>query len=201
MINTSIYKVGIQEANRISNENLKMTEIGSLKYFLWGSEKSEQSIVIKFGRVFEKMLQKEIQDSKQFNLGTNGIQRIRGLNKKKDIDLLFCDTQRKIVYYRELKANIDLDTEKLPATVDKIKQIEKHLQKEYASYSINYGVLCMTVYSKIQLSERLIKKVNTYENAGVPVDFAADIFSTLGVFINESEWRSFGLQLGKILRS
>ena len=45
-------------------------------------------------------------------------------NKKKDVDLIFKDENNKVIYYREMKGNIELDTEKLPATISKCKEIE-----------------------------------------------------------------------------
>ena len=201
MQNTKIYEVGIDEAKRISKADAKMTQPGSLKHFLWGSEKSEQSMVIRFGRVFEKMIQEQVKSSPRFSLGTNGVQKINGQKKKKDIDLLFVDEVTKTVYYRELKANIDLDTEKLPATTDKIKLIEAHLRETYPSYSINSGILCMSVYSETMLDVRLVKKVETYNKAGIPVDFASDIFDTLDVDISVDEYEAFGREAGGILRS
>lgn len=201
MKNTKIYTTGITEAKKINKASTKMTMPGSLKHWLWGSEKSEQSMVIKFGRVFEKMIQEEVRSSTRFKLGTNGVQKITGQKRKKDIDLLFIDDSAKIIYYRELKANIDLDTEKLPATIDKIKLIEEHLQTKYPSYSIDFGILCMSVYSKSLLENRLAKKVETYENSNVPVDFASDIFTILGINVSSGEYEAFGQELGHILRS
>jgi hypothetical protein len=201
MKNTQIYKTGIQEAKKIGNSNTKMTEVGSAKYFLWGSEKSEQSIVIKIGRVFERMVLTEIKSSKRFQLGTIGVQKISGQKTKKDVDLMFIDKQTKTIYYRELKANIDLDTEKLPATTDKIKIIEQHLKAQHKGYSIDSGILCMPVYSKEALGDRLQKKVDMYNKSNVKVQFANDLFTILGLSITEAEWENFGLEMGQILRS
>ena len=200
MKKTKIYEVAILEANRIKS-TVKMTQTGSLKHFLWGSEKSEQSTVIKFGRVFEKMIQEQIATTPKFKLGLNGVQSITGQTKKKDIDLLFIDDATKTIFYRELKANIDLDTEKLPATTDKISVIETHLAKKYPGFSINSGILCMTVYSKSLLPTRLERKVKSYSNAGVTVEFAKEIFTILDLDISEQEYKSFGLEVGTILRS
>tara|TARA_R110001632_G_scaffold180479_2_gene300590 strand:+ start:58 stop:660 length:603 start_codon:yes stop_codon:yes gene_type:complete len=197
---TKIYQVAISEANRIKSETT-MTEAGSLKHFLWGSEKSEQSIVIKFGRVFEKMIQEQISTTPKFELGLNGVQNIIGQTKKKDVDLLFIDKISKTIFYRELKANIDLDTEKLPATTDKIAIIENHLINTYPGFSINSGILCMTVYSKCELSNRLDRKVKAYGDASVNVEFAKDIFATLELDISKEEYETFGLEVGTILRS
>ena len=46
--------------------------------------------------------------------------------KKKDIDISFIDEENKIIYYYEEKGNIEFDTEKLPATIHKIKLIKRY---------------------------------------------------------------------------
>jgi len=77
---------------------------------------------------------------------------------KKDIDLIFKDEINKIIYYRELKANIELDSEKLPATISKCKEIEKYLQEKYNSYKIDSGILNWSVYNRQILKYLKIKK-------------------------------------------
>lgn len=72
-----------------------------------------------------------------------GIQKIN--NKNKDVDLIFKDNINNIIYYRELKGNIELDTEKLPATINKCNEINLFLKKEY-DYQINFGILNWSIY-------------------------------------------------------
>lgn len=43
---------------------------------------------------------------------------------------------------------IELDTEKLPATINKCKDIEKFLKEKYIDYNINSGILNWSIYNK-----------------------------------------------------
>ena len=202
MKTTSLYRTGIREANRISKEKSKMTEIGSMKYSLWGPEKSEQSLVIKFGRVCETMVKEQIQDTEGFLMLPSGVQLLAGMKKKKDVDLLFLDIKRKVIYYRELKANIELDTEKLPATSDKVKLLSKYLKKTYPGCTLDFGILCLPVFREQNLTQNKLKsKIRQFNNSGVKVTFADDIFQTLSLNIGEQEYYNFWREMGKILRS
>ena len=80
---------------------------------------------IKLGRLGEFLSKELIKTNHNLELLNCGIQKIN--NKKKDVDLIFKDEIDKIIYYRELKGNIELDTEKLPATITKCKEIENSL--------------------------------------------------------------------------
>ena len=194
---TAFCKKGIEEANRISKEKAKMTEIGSMKYSLWGPEKSEQSLVIRFGRVCESMIKEQIRDTEGFSLLPSGVQRLSGMKKKKDVDLLFLDIEKKMIYYRELKTNIELDTEKLPATSDKVKLLSKHLEKTYPDCTLDFGILCLSVFDQKNLTQNKMKsKIRQFESSGVKITFA-----TLSLTITEQEYYKFWRQIGKILRS
>ena len=145
MSNTPFFTKGIQEAKRISKERAKLTEPGSLKYLFWGPEKSEQSIVIQFGQSLQRMVIHEIENNKDFSMLQSGVQKLVGMKNKKDVDLLFKNNKTNVIYYRELKGNIELDTEKLPATSDKVKLLSKHLKQTYPNHELDFGVLCLSI--------------------------------------------------------
>jgi len=87
-----------------------------------------QSDAIKLGYAIEKIFRDvintnvEIEDFKEKN--------IKGVKEK---DHLFYNKSTNTLYYAEVKANLILDTEKKPATIEKIKNIEKYLKKKYDS--------------------------------------------------------------------
>jgi len=62
----------------------------------------------------------------------------------KEADILFrVDSENKtIIYYREVKGNTNLDSEKKAANKEKIVQIKKYLEKEYPDAIINSACLC-----------------------------------------------------------
>ena len=76
---------------------IKTTQPGSLKHLLWGENRSEQSMVIKFGRNFEKWFEFFIKHEKSptnLTLLPSGVHR----ETKTDRDLLAIDEARKFVY-------------------------------------------------------------------------------------------------------
>ena len=68
---------------------------------------------------------------------------IKEKNKKgmKEKDHLFMDTGNKVIYFAELKANINLDTEKSKATCTKCKLVYQELIAQYPDYSIKWFLL------------------------------------------------------------
>ena len=64
------------------------------------------------------------------------------------------DTTNKVVYYRELKSNLELDTEKLPATYEKIKKITKYLRNEYPTYRIDSSLMTWAVFEQGDLPKK-----------------------------------------------
>ena len=98
-------------------DKITYTKLGSLNYLFYGRRISEQSKFIKLGRFGEYFTKELIILNKNLELMFCGIQKIN--NKNKDVDLIFKDNINNIIYYRELKGNIELDTEKLPATINK----------------------------------------------------------------------------------
>ena len=202
MNNIPFFQKGLDEAKRISKEKTKLTEPGSLKYLFWGPEKSEQSIVIQFGQSQQRMIIHEIEKSKDFTMLQSGVQKLVGMKRRKDIDLLFKNNKTNKIYYRELKANIELDTEKLPATSDKVKLLSKHLKQTYPDCELDFGILCLSVYKKDNVKQnKLINKIKQFENSGVNVSFAEDIFNILSISVKEEEYYEYWRNIGKILRS
>jgi hypothetical protein len=76
-----------------------------------------------------------------FRLGLTEAPKIAG-NKFKEAGLLFF--LGSILVYREVKANMNLDSEKMPATTKKVEQIIAALQKEFPNHTINGSILCPT---------------------------------------------------------
>lgn len=153
----------MEKAEIIKKEKDKtVTKPGSIKYLLFGSELSEQSLSIKMGKIGEEMVKKIIDNSKDFELLECGVQCIGIDNKKnKDIDLLWINHKLKIIYYREAKGNIELDSEKLPATIDKMKEIIKtHISPKYPNYKYDVGIFNWSIYNRKELKSGLshIKK-------------------------------------------
>lgn len=143
----------------------KKKDITSLSYLI--TRELSQSDCIKLGNGVEKLL---VDLVSQNSVVTN----IKPKNKKgvKEKDHLFCDENTKTIYYAELKANINLDTEKSKATYTKCLDIVEKLKKEYPDYSIkwcllgyrylNYSDISTTIQKKYKLIDANLYGINQY---------------------------------------
>ena len=181
----------------ILKKDLTYTKPGSISYLLYGEKPSEQSINIKLGRLGEFMSKELIKTNNYLELLNCGVQKIN--DKKKDVDLIFKDEIKKIIYYRELKGNIELDTEKLPATISKCKEIENSLKTTYFDYHIDCGILNWSVYNRKILTAG-ISNIKTFENGGIKIDHMEDFLKTIDVIWNEEDYYSYFMEIGTKIR-
>jgi hypothetical protein len=95
-----------------------------------------QSDCIKLGVGVEKLLVDTVEK-------LTGLENIRPKNTKgeKERDHLFKDDVYKVIYYAELKSNINLDTEKSKSTYTKCMQVVEELHSEYPDYEIKWCLL------------------------------------------------------------
>jgi len=194
---TNIKKIGNNWVDKVLEGNLTYTKPGSISYLLYGEKPSEQSINIKIGRFGEFLSKELIKTNDNFELLNCGIQEIN--NKKKDVDLIFKDEANKIIYYRELKGNIELDTEKLPATIIKCKEIENSLKKTYLDYTINSGILNWSVYNRKILTTG-ISNIKTFENRGIKIEHMQDFLNIIKIFWNENDYYQFFKEIGNKIK-
>jgi len=192
-----IKKKGITWVERVLEGDLTYTKSGSISHLLYGEKPSEQSINIKLGRLGEFISKELIKSNDNLELLNCGIQQIN--NKKKDIDLIFKDEENKIIYYRELKGNIELDTEKLPATVSKCKEIENSLKVTYSDYDIDCGILNWSVYNRKILTAGL-SNIKTFEGSGIKIDHMEEFLKIIDITWNEEDFYSYFRDIGTIIR-
>jgi len=172
------------------------TELGSISYLLYGNRPSEQSINIKMGRFGEFLTKEMIKINPNFELLTCGVH--DGINgKRKDIDLLFRDIHNNIIFYRELKGNIELDTEKIPATISKCQEIEQYLQSKYngMNYTINYGILNWSIYNRNKLRKGL-SNIRTFESNNIKIEHFQDFCEILKLTWSEDEFYDYFKEIG-----
>jgi hypothetical protein len=189
--------MGLIWVDKVLKSDLTYTKPGSISHLLYGEKPSEQSINIKLGRLGEFLSKELIKTNHNLELLNCGIQKIN--NKKKDVDLIFKDEVNKIIYYRELKGNIELDTEKLPATITKCIEIENALKTTYSDYNINCGVLNWSVYNRKILTAGL-SNIKTFENGGIKIDHMKDFLNIINVFWNEDDYYSYFREIGTKIR-
>ncbi len=174
------------------------TKPGSITHLLYGAKPSEQSINIKFGRYGEVLAKELIGYNENIELLKCGVQQIN--DKNKDVDLIWIDKTKKIVYYRELKGNIELDTEKLPATVNKCKEIEQSLKITYPDYVINCGVLNWSIYNRGILTAGL-SNIKAFENSGIKIDHMQEFLQHIDFEWSEGDFYQYFRELGEKIKT
>jgi len=191
-----------QEANNLLESmvanGVTQTSIGSVKWLLWRNQPSKQSTCIKMGRFAEKFFMLFVDRASGFSNMPSGL--IAGIGKggkKKDVDFLFKSDIKKKIYYSELKGNIDLDTEKLPATLNKINHIEKWCKSQYPDYQVEASLFNWAVYDEEDCPHK--SKLQVAKNSKVNVMFPRDLFDLLGVDIERKEYYDIFLRFGKKL--
>lgn len=185
----------------ILQNKITQTKPGSIKYLLFGPEPSRQSISIKFGKLGEKLVIEMIKYNSCFELLKCGVHCINEQGNKKDLDLLWADHKNKIIYYREAKGNIELDSEKLPATFEKItRDLKPYIKKEYPYYKINVGILNWSVYSRSSLKKG-VSHINQCERNGVQVDHMGDLMEKIGFKWEEKDYYSYFRELGNLINT
>jgi len=183
---------------KMLESDLTYTKPGSISYLLYGARPSEQSINIKVGRFGEYLSKELIKTNSNFELLVCGVQKIN--NKNKDVDLIFKNEETKTIYYRELKGNIELDTEKLPATVGKCKEIESSLKLSYPNYTINCGILGWSIYNRLYLTAG-VSNIKSFEKAGIKIDHMEDFLKIVEILWNEEDFNSYFKEIGTKIRN
>lgn len=192
-----IKELGINFVEKILEGELTLTKAGSISHLLYGEKPSEQSINIKIGRLGEFLSKELIKTNDKLELLICGIQKIN--NNNKDIDLIFKDEFNKIIYYRELKGNIELDTEKLPATINKCKEIETSLKNKYLDYTIDCGILNWSVYNRKILKTGL-SNIKTFENGGIKIEHMEDFLNIIDIHWNEDDYYLYFREIGNKIK-
>jgi hypothetical protein len=175
-----------------------LTKPGSLSYLMFGPQPSRQSISIKLGYFGEYLCKEIIQKNPKLTLLTCGVHLMD--QKKKDIDLMWVNPEKQTVYVRELKGNIELDTEKLPATFTKIKEdLQPFVQQKYPGHTIDIGVLNWGIYSREELTKGL-RQIKTCEDNGVKVDHWSDFCTLVELDCTKEAYYDYMHQMGTLIK-
>ena len=159
-INTEIFEPTFQDIVNIiqNNEYVKNTksnkkkDISSLSYIV--KRPLSQSDCIRLGNGYEKVLSDLI-------IKYSLLKNIKPKNTKgkKERDHLFIDENKKIIYYAELKSNINLDTEKSKSTYTKCILIVNELQEQYPDYQIKWCLLALRYLYNDEIQSVIKKKI------------------------------------------
>jgi hypothetical protein len=83
--NEQLQEFIMQNIEKIIAKGPRMTQPGSLKYLLYGSQVSDQSVSIKMGKVGEEIVKKIINETPHLELLDCGVQIIDPITNKKKI--------------------------------------------------------------------------------------------------------------------
>tara|TARA_Y100000389_G_scaffold191713_1_gene218327 strand:- start:1350 stop:1970 length:621 start_codon:yes stop_codon:yes gene_type:complete len=201
---TNMIKVitrGEQFVTDLINEGVTITKPGSLGYLLWGEQASKQSICIKMGKYGELIFKEIIICTPHLKLLQCGVQVIDKKDTKKDIDLCWKDDSTKTIYVRECKANIELDTEKLPATFKKMtEEIKPWIMSKYPGYNIDIGILNWSIYDRSSLTNGL-SHIKKCEANGVKVDHAKQFLELVKFQWDQVDYECHFREVGQQLMS
>ena len=191
---------GREWVKNLLSEPTTRTKPGSIAYLLNGDKPSEQSICIKFGHFGEALTKEMIKINPDLELLQCGIQIVNDKTKRKqDIDLIWRDIINKKIYVRELKGNIELDTEKLPATFKKITDsLMPFVKEKYPEYEVNAGILNWSVYDRTELSNGL-SQIKQCELNGVSVDHFGDFCKLINFDWPNDDYRGYMRELGRMV--
>lgn len=160
-------------------------EDNSLSYLI--KKNLSQSECIKLGIAIENILKDIILKENSFLIN------IKPKNKKgeKEKDHLFIDNKNKIIYYAELKANLNLDTEKSKSTINKCIEIEQNLQKNYEDYEIKMFLVGLRYYDKSIIPQNIKKKYKLIENNIIGINNYFIFLNVKYIFKDETHYTIF----------
>ena len=101
---------------------------------------------------------------------------------------------------KQIKGNIELDTEKLPATIAKCKEIEQSLKEKYEDYKINCGILNWSVYNRKILKAGL-SNIKLFENKEIKINHMEDFLNIIDIKWDEDDYYLYFQNIGKMINN
>jgi len=183
LINNNKYVI-----NCVSN---KEKDIHSLSYLI--DSKLSQSDCIKLGTGMEKIL------SDLIIVNSTNLENIKPKNEKgkKEKDHLFKDENLKIIYYAEIKSNLNLDTEKCKSTSEKCSILAKELQEEYPDYKIQMYLIGIRYYTKSLIPKVILDKYSTIKENVLGVNEYLEQMNIQYKFETENDYKQILNHLAK----
>ena len=158
---------------------------------------------IKFGKFGEALMMDIINKSQDLELLKTGVQELAGRSKKIDVDLIWKDKKNpEIIYFRELKGNVNFDTTNLPAVIARTNKLIEDLRVQYPGYTIDGGILHWSVYQRAALhSTTILRAIQSFEREGIKIQHMGDILKTIGFQWTEDDFYTYMRELGTMFAS
>ena len=93
-----------------------------------------------------------------------------------------------------------MDTEKLPATINKCKEIEKSLIDTYPDYKIDCGILNWSVYNRDILSSGL-SNIKTFEKNGIIIDHMENFLNLIDINWECDDYYNYFKEIGHRIKN
>lgn len=142
---------------------------------------------IKLGLAIEKVL-RDIISFTFINLKDIKSKNVKGYKEK---DHLFLDEQNKVIYYAEIKANLNLDTEKNQATVNKCNDIKLEMSERYPDHTVKMFLVCGRFLYASDIPKSLKKKYSKIDTNIVGVFDYLNAYGFCKTPLTEEEYRKF----------
>lgn len=169
---------------QLSSSN-KTKDTQSLSYLI--ERNLSQSDCIKLGTGVEKVLVDCIL-SNNSNLVNIKPKNIKG---KKERDHLFKDDYKKIIYYAELKSNLNLDTEKCKSTSAKCSLILDELKNEFVDYKIELSLVGLRYFQAKDIPKVITNKYISIKDNVVGIDDYLKKMQVENIFQCEEKYNEF----------
>ena len=166
----------------VSNKTKDMNSLSSLI-----KRDLSQSDCIKLGTGIEKVLVDCIL------VQTPNLVNIKQKNKKgvKERDHLFKDEANKIIYYAELKSNLNLDTEKCKSTSTKCIQIVDELKSEFVDYHIELSLVGLRYFHTKDIPKVISNKYVSIQTNVVGINEYTSKLKSYPGFQTEEQYKDF----------
>lgn len=189
LIDISVLQKAINDCSYIKTIKKSKKDKSSFSYLI--DQKLSQSECIKVGICFEKIISNII-------LCISDVENIKQKNNigEKEKDHLFICKENKILYYAELKANINLDTEKSKSTSKKCINIVEELSKKYPDYTIKWCLLSYRYLERNDIPTTLLKK---YPDINGNIYGINDYFKMFGIeaYFDDENYKKYINQVVK----
>jgi len=178
-----IWKEEVRRVNFQKKQTIKVSAKGLL--FPEQQGFSIQSVCIKAGNIIEKVFNRLAKESNKVNYHELDHVTIPGKKNKVQIDLAYSNK------YYEIKCNIDFDTEKNPAVIQKLDLVAEHLSKQSLDRERFAGkILVPTMWEAA--GYKYFKEGQEDVTVGVK-----SFFDDIGLDMTEKEYKDMWAWMGK----
>lgn len=161
-----------------------------------------QSQCIKIGNALEKILNSWVEDETGSGWKLMDLD-MKIVKNEKQKDVLMMHAGRREIVYGEIKANLELDTEKAPKTVNKICKVHNALEEKYPEWTVQSYLVSGRYLSAADIPADIGKRFKGLEERGlggvIGVNDFLEIAGVAGRFSGYDEYSAFWTQVAQAM--